>query len=90
MFDVCPYVTKYHVFHCFVEQKILVTAMDSFVSVLFILEHYLGFQASCKLPCNLSDICLLDSWFRAGQLVQLSLGVIEIMLWRPPHNFFRA
>ena len=35
-------------------------AMDSFVSVLFIYEHYLGFQAVWKFPCNLSDICLLD------------------------------
>ena len=66
MFDVCPYMTKHHVFHCFVEQKIQVTAMVSFVPVLFICEHYLGFQALWKLPCNLSDICLFDVWSRVG------------------------
>ena len=79
--------TNYHEFHCFVEQRIHVTAMDSFASVLLIYEHYLGCQASWKLPCNLSDICLLDAWFRVGQL---ELGVIEIMLWKLPHNVFGA
>ena len=73
-------------FHCFVEQKIHVTAMVTFMSVLFINEHYLGFQASWKLPCNRSDICLFNTWFRAGQLEQLSMGVLEIMIWGPPHN----
>ena len=81
--------TYQHVFHFFEEQKIHVIAMDSFVSVLFIYEHYLGFPALWKLSYNLSDICLFDAWYRKLQLEQLSMGVIEIMLW-PPHNVFGA
>ena len=82
--------TKHHVFHSFVEQEIHVSAMVSLMSVLFIYEHYLGFQALWKLPCNLSDICLFDAWLRAGQHEQLTIGVLSIILWRPPHNVFGA
>ena len=75
-------------FHCFVEHEIHVTAMVSFVPVLFIYEHYLGFQASLKLPFNLYDICFFDAWSRTGQLEHLSMGVLKIIIWRPPHNVF--
>ena len=62
MFYVFPYVNKHHVFNCFVEQEIHVTAMVSFMSALFIYGYYLGFKASSNLPRNLSDIGLFDAW----------------------------